>query len=82
MNHKERIDAVIMDPPRSGSDEKFIKSVLKLLPEKVIYISCNPKTQVTDLKLLMEKYEISFIQPVDMFPHTAHVENIVCLNIK
>ena len=81
-NRKEHMDAIIMDPPRSGSDEKFIKSVLKLLPEKVIYISCNPKTQVVDLKILTEKYDIKFIQPVDMFPHTAHVENIVCLERK
>ena len=81
-NRKEHMDAIIMDPPRSGSDEKFIKSVLKLLPEKVIYISCNPKTQVVDLKMLTEKYDIKFIQPVDMFPHTAHVENIVCLERK
>ena len=81
-NRKEHMDAIIMDPPRSGSDERFIKSVLKLLPQKVIYISCNPKTQVIDLKMLTEKYEIKFIQPVDMFPHTAHVENIVCLERK
>ncbi|MBQ8293146.1 MAG: 23S rRNA (uracil(1939)-C(5))-methyltransferase RlmD [Bacilli bacterium] len=81
-NRKERMDAIIMDPPRSGSDERFLKAVLKLVPEKIIYISCNPNTQVNDLKLLMDKYEIKYIQPVDMFPHTAHVENIVILTRK
>ena len=81
-NRKEHMDAIIMDPPRSGSDERFLKAVLKLMPEKIIYISCNPHTQVNDLKLLVDKYEITYIQPVDMFPHTAHVENIVILNRK
>lgn len=78
-NRKEHMDAIIMDPPRSGSDERFLKAVLKLMPEKIIYISCNPLTQVNDLKHLVDKYEIKYIQPVDMFPHTAHIENIVCL---
>jgi 23S rRNA (uracil1939-C5)-methyltransferase len=81
-NRKEHMDAIIMDPPRSGSDERFLKAVLKLMPEKIIYISCNPNTQVTDLKLLVDKYEMTYIQPVDMFPHTAHVENIVILKRK
>ena len=81
-NRKEHMDAIIMDPPRSGSDERFLKAVLKLMPEKIIYISCNPHTQVTDLKLLVDKYEMTYIQPVDMFPHTAHVENIVILKRK
>lgn len=81
-NRKEHMDAIIMDPPRSGSDERFLKAVLKLLPEKIIYISCNPQTQVNDLKLLVDKYDIQYIQPVDMFPHTAHIENIVILTQK
>lgn len=81
-NRKEHMDAIIMDPPRSGSDERFLKAVLKLMPEKIIYISCNPHTQVNDLKLLVDKYEITYIQPVDMFPHTAHVENVVVLKKK
>ncbi len=81
-NRKDHMDVVIMDPPRSGSDERFLKAVLKLLPEKIIYISCNPYTQVTDLKLLVDKYDIKYIQPVDMFPHTAHIETIVLLCLK
>lgn len=74
------VDVVIMDPPRSGSDEKFLASLVKLSPEKVIYISCNPETQERDLKYLVSKgYEVKKIQPVDMFPQTAHVESIIMM---
>mgnify|MGYP003295715014 CR=1 FL=1 len=76
---KQTFDVVIMDPPRKGSDKPFLDALLKLLPEKVVYISCNPHTQVEDLKELLKKYDIKKIQPVDMFPHTHHVENIVLL---
>ena len=79
---KQTFDVVIMDPPRKGSDKPFLEALLKLLPEKVVYISCNPHTQVEDLKELLKKYEIKKIQPVDMFPHTHHVENIVLLTRK
>ena len=79
---KQSFDVVIMDPPRKGSDKPFLDALLKLLPQKVVYISCNPHTQVDDLKVLLEKYEIKSIQPVDMFPHTHHVENIVLLTLK
>ena len=72
-----------MDPPRKGSDLKFLNSVLKLKPKKIIYISCDPRTQVVDLKTLTtDGYTIEQIQPVDMFPHTQHVENIVLLERK
>ena len=71
-----------MDPPRSGSTKDFLKSVLKLKPKKVIYISCNPYTQVQDLKYLLNDYTIKNIQPVDMFPHTSHVETVVALSLK
>lgn len=77
---KEKVDVVIMDPPRKGSDEKFLNAVVKLSPKKVIYISCDPRTQVVDLKhLLNNGYQIMAIQPVDMFPFTSHIENIVLL---
>ena len=79
---KQTFDVVIMDPPRKGSDKPFLDALLKLLPEKVVYISCNPHTQVVDLKELLKKYEIKKVQPVDMFPHTHHVENIVLLSRK
>lgn len=78
---KEKVDAVIMDPPRSGSTLKFLKSLVKLSPEKVLYISCNPETQARDLLYLIKAgYKVKRIQPVDMFPHTAHVENIALVS--
>lgn len=77
---KEKVDVLIMDPPRKGSDERFLNATVKLSPKKIIYISCDPRTQVIDLKhLLSNGYQITAIQPVDMFPHTSHIENIVCL---
>ncbi len=79
---KEKVDVVLMDPPRNGSDEAFLQSVCKLKPKKVVYISCNPQTQKRDLKVLTAAgYQVKEIQPVDMFPHTAHCENI-CLLVK
>ena len=68
-----------MDPPRKGSDEAFLKAVLKIKPKKIIYVSCDPHTQVVDLKHLLNDYKIISVQPVDMFPNTMHVETIVCL---
>ena len=77
---KEKCDVVFMDPPRSGSDEKFIDSMLKLAPERIVYVSCNPETLARDLKMITKgKYRVKKIQPVDMFPHTNHVETVVLL---
>ena len=78
----EKIDVVFADPPRKGCDEKFLNSLLKLSPDRIIYISCNPSTLARDLAYLKEKYEIREIQPVDMFPHTYHVETIAFLKKK
>ena len=79
----ERIDVVIMDPPRAGSSRDFLNSVLQLAPRKVVYISCNPETQRRDLQILTDGgYKVKKIQPVDMFPHTNHVETVVCLSRK
>lgn len=76
-----KTDVVFMDPPRAGSDEKFLSSVVKLAPKKVVYISCNPETLERDLKYLTKhKYEVKKIQPVDMFPFTEHVESVVLLS--
>ena len=76
----EKMDVVIMDPPRSGSDEAFLNSVCKLKPKTVVYISCNPVTQKRDLKVLAAGgYQVKEIQPVDLFPQTAHCENICLL---
>lgn len=76
----ERADVVFMDPPRAGSDIPFLKSVVTLSPEKIVYISCNPETQARDLQFLTKNgYKVRKIQPVDMFPFTQHVENIALL---
>ncbi|KHE68583.1 23S rRNA (uracil(1939)-C(5))-methyltransferase RlmD [Halobacillus sp. BBL2006] len=79
----EKADVVIMDPPRSGSDEAFLSSVVKLQPKRVVYVSCNPETQARDLEYLVKNgYEVEEIQPVDMFPQTYHVESVAKLVLK
>jgi 23S rRNA (uracil1939-C5)-methyltransferase len=75
-------NSIILDPPRSGIHPKAAEYILTLEPEKIIYVSCNPATQARDIKLLEEKYNITAIQPVDMFPHTFHIENVVRLDRK
>jgi 23S rRNA (uracil-5-)-methyltransferase RumA len=75
-------DVVSVDPPRTGLEPGFIKTLLKLQPKRVVYTSCNPSTLARDLKMLEEKYTIDYIQPVDMFPQTAHVEAVVKLTLK
>ncbi len=76
----EKADVVIMDPPRAGSDERFMSSVVTLAPKRVVYVSCNPETLARDLKYFIKNgYNVKKIQPVDMFPHTNHVETVVCL---
>lgn len=82
-SEKEKVDVVFMDPPRAGSDVKFLKSVATLKPQKIVYISCNVETQARDLAFLCKNgYKVMKIQPVDMFPHTNHVESVVLLNRK
>lgn len=76
----KKIDAVIMDPARAGADLPFLSSLVKLAPEKAVYISCNPETLTRDLHYLIKNgYKVKKIQPVDMFPHTEHVETVVLL---
>lgn len=72
-------DVIVTDPPRAGMHKDVVEQILRLLPEKVVYVSCNPATQARDLDLMREKYRIEKVQPVDMFPHTHHVENVVLL---
>jgi len=72
-------DVIITDPPRAGMDEEVVKTIVEAAPEKVVYVSCNPATQARDLALMDEFYKVTRIQPVDMFPHTHHVENVVLL---
>ena len=72
-------DIVIIDPPRPGLHPNTIKYLLEELPNKIIYVSCNPSTQARDVKLLLKEYIIFDIQPIDLFPHTPHIENIFTL---
>ena len=78
----EKIDVVFVDPPRKGCDDKFLSSIMRLSPNRIVYISCNPSTLARDLHILKEKYNITQIQPVDMFPHTFHIETIASLELK
>lgn len=75
-------DVIITDPPRAGMHGDVISRILEIEAEKIVYVSCNPATQARDLALLSEKYEVARIKPVDMFPHTQHVENVVLLKLK
>jgi len=77
-----RPDVIITDPPRAGMHEKLVKKLLDIAAPVVVYVSCNPATQARDLALLDEKYQVEKIQPVDMFPHTLHIENVVQLKLK
>ena len=72
-------DVIILDPPRAGVDEKVLEVIKRAAPERMVYVSCNPSTQARDLAILSDMYEILAVQPVDMFPHTHHVENVVKL---
>ncbi|HRT67523.1 MAG TPA: methyltransferase domain-containing protein, partial [Bacteroidota bacterium] len=75
-------DIIILDPPRSGLHKNTIENLIKILPKKIIYVSCNPSTLARDLEILKEYYSIEYVQPIDMFPQTYHIETIVKLNIK
>lgn len=75
-------ELVITDPPRAGMHADVVKRLLEMESEKIVYVSCNAATQARDIELLNEKYQVSRIKPVDMFPHTQHVENVVLLTLK
>jgi 23S rRNA (uracil1939-C5)-methyltransferase len=77
----EKPDVIIADPPRSGMNPKTVRDILRLKPEKIVYVSCNPATQARDIKLLCEEneYQLVKLRPVDMFPHTYHIENVALL---
>ena len=74
-----RPDVIITDPPRAGMHEDVVNTILFAEPKRIVYVSCNPATQARDLSLLDSKYRVVAVQPVDMFPHTQHVENVVLL---
>jgi 23S rRNA (uracil1939-C5)-methyltransferase len=75
-------DVIITDPPRAGMTEKLVNQLLKMRAPKVVYVSCNPATQARDLQLLDAAYKITRLQPVDMFPHTHHIENVALLELR
>ena len=75
-------DVIITDPPRAGMHEKLVKKILEIEAPTVVYVSCNPATQARDLRLLDEKYVVTKVQPVDMFPHTHHIENVAQLKLR
>jgi 23S rRNA (uracil1939-C5)-methyltransferase len=77
-----RPDLIVTDPPRAGMTEKLVSKLLDIAAERIVYVSCNPATQARDLQRLSEKYTVAAIQPVDMFPHTHHIENISRLFLK
>ncbi|HWA32960.1 MAG TPA: 23S rRNA (uracil(1939)-C(5))-methyltransferase RlmD [Cyclobacteriaceae bacterium] len=80
LNGHGRPDVIITDPPRAGMHEDVCRMLLKAAPERIVYVSCNPATQARDLKILSERYRVTDIQPVDMFPQTVHVENVARLD--
>ena len=75
-------DVLVVDPPRVGMHKDVSQALLSLAPERIVYVSCNPATQVRDLGILCQKYDIDLVQPVDMFPQTYHIENVVGLRRK
>lgn len=77
-----RPDVIITDPPRAGMHEDVVNVILNAAPKRIVYVSCNPATQARDLALLDAKYRVTRVQPVDMFPHTQHVENVVQLELR
>ena len=77
-----RPEVIITDPPRAGMHPDVIEKLIQVHADRIVYVSCNPATQARDLELLSEKYDVTRVQPVDMFPQTHHVENIVLLTAK
>ena len=75
-------DVIITDPPRAGMSEQLVKKILEMEAPLVVYVSCNPATQARDLNMMKDKYDVTRVRPVDMFPHTHHIENVVQLRLK
>jgi 23S rRNA (uracil1939-C5)-methyltransferase len=72
---------MIIDPPRAGMHQDVVKQVLAMAPQKIVYVSCNPATMARDLALMKEVYRVEEVQPVDMFPHTFHIESVAKLSL-
>ena len=79
---KEHVDVLFMDPPRKGSNKRFLDALLKLRPSRVVYVSCDCSTLARDVSYIQKSYQVESIQPVDMFPQTAHVETVVGLVLR
>ena len=77
-----RPDVMITDPPRAGMHEDVVNTILQARPKRIVYVSCNPATQARDLALMDAQYKVAAVRPVDMFPHTPHVENVVLLEVR
>lgn len=83
ISKKNKIDKIVLDPPRKGCDKRTIKSIIEVQPQKIVYVSCNPSTLARDLKRFIESgYKLDIVQPLDMFPMTTHVETVVLLSLK
>jgi 23S rRNA (uracil1939-C5)-methyltransferase len=80
VNAQGKPDVVIADPPRAGMHKNVLHQIRKIAPKRIIYVSCSPPSQARDISFLSDMYEVKHIQPVDMFPHTTHIENIVLLS--
>lgn len=77
-----KTDVVVVDPPRTGCDKGLLDTLKKVKPKKIVYVSCNPTTLAKEVAELGKLYEVKYLQPVDMFPHTAHVEVVAQLILK
>ena len=75
-------DVIVLDPPRAGMHKTVVEAIKYAAPQRIVYVSCNPATQARDVQLLSDMYELVVTQPVDMFPHTYHVENVALLELK
>lgn len=82
INEHGRPDVMIIDPPRAGMHEDVVAVILNACPERIVYVSCNPATQARDLAMMDSLYKVEEVQPVDMFPHTHHIENVVRLSLR
>jgi tRNA/tmRNA/rRNA uracil-C5-methylase (TrmA/RlmC/RlmD family) len=74
-----RPDCLVVDPPRTGLDQQLLETILKVKPKKIVYVSCNPSTLAKDIADLSINYQVNYMQPVDMFPNTSHVETVVLI---
>ena len=73
-------EVIITDPPRAGMHTRVVEQILRIAPDRIVYVSCNPATQARDVEILGRSYSVDKIQPVDMFPHTPHVECVVLMS--